>query len=263
MMGRGHFGILLQGVIVLIHQLTTQLVGILGRGLPEERGQIIIIWSLATALEVDEINLSRTLRGGGHHHIPCLEVTVEEALFITTSGEVLGQQTEVCLKFQLVEIKLSSFQETILEIVQVEKHRVGIKLRLGIAMREVEPAGTSQLDVRQLADGALQQLLFLQGVASARLTSSSDGIEQGHRAQVGLQITCLIAAHSQHLRNRQLTQSKMARQIDKGVVLITAGADTSHHRLPLFVRHSVIHTITACTWQLLHGSRLTTLPFFI
>ena len=57
MMRRRHLSKLLHGIVVLVDQFTTNLVRILGRGLPKERGKIVVIRSFATTLEVDKIGL--------------------------------------------------------------------------------------------------------------------------------------------------------------------------------------------------------------
>ena len=53
-MARGHLGKLLQGVVVLVDELAPQLVGIAGRRLPEERGEVVVVRAASAALEVDE-----------------------------------------------------------------------------------------------------------------------------------------------------------------------------------------------------------------
>ena len=179
-----HLGILLQGVVVLVHQFATQLMGILGRSLPQERCHVIVIRSAATTLEINEIRFSL----GIEHDIARLEVTIEEPLFVVGRREVLGQQVEIGLEFQFVEIEFGSLQEAILEVVEVEQHAVGIEGRLGITVGEVEAVSTIDLDVRQLTDGATKQLLLFQGITAACLASATNGVEQGRRAEVSLQI---------------------------------------------------------------------------
>ena len=243
-----HLGILLQGVVVLVHQFATHLMGILGRSLPQERCHVIVIRSAATTLEIDEVRLAL----GIEHDVTRLEVTIEEALFVVGRREVLGQQAEIGLEFQLMEVEFGSLQEAILEVVEVEQHAVGIESGLGIAVGEVEAVSTVQLDVRQLTDGATKQFLLFQGIASACLASATNGIEQGRRAEVGLQIARLVLADSQYLGYRQVLAGKMLTEIDKCVILITTGTYTTHHHLALGIGHSIVLTIATATGQLGH-----------
>ena len=94
MMGRRHLGKLLHGVVVLIDQFTTYLIRILGRSLPQERGQVVVVRTLATALEIDEERTPLAIQ----HHVACLEVAIEETLRVIGIRQVLGQQTEISLK---------------------------------------------------------------------------------------------------------------------------------------------------------------------
>ena len=162
-----------------------------------------------------------------------------------------------------MEVDLCGLQETVLEVVQVEEHAVLIELRLRIAVGEVETSGTTDLDVRQLADGTLQQFLLLQGVSSTGLPTTSDSIEEGKRAKIGLQIAQLVVAGSQHLRHRQLATVEVLRQIDKGMILVTTGANDTHHGLAVVIRQAVIGTVTATARNLLDVGRLCALPLLI
>ena len=122
------------------------------------------------------------------HHVTGLEVAIEEAVNdrrlqvsfneILISREVLCEKAEVSLQLQLVEVELSSFQETILEIVEIEEHAVDIKFRLRIAVGEIEAPGTTHLDIRQFTDGTAQQFLLLERIASSCLTATTNGIEE-------------------------------------------------------------------------------------
>ena len=112
--------------------------GIARGGLPEEGGEIIIIRAFATTLVIDEPRIAIMVK----HHVPGLEVTVEETLhlghgIIEIGRQILGKKTEVSLQLQLMEVEFGSFQETILEIVEVEENAIDIKLCLRIAVGEV------------------------------------------------------------------------------------------------------------------------------
>ena len=85
-----------------------------------------------------------------------------------------------------MEVDLGGFQETILEIVQVEEHTVLIELRLRITVREIKADGTTYLYVRQLTDSPAQQFLFFQRVSSSCLTTTTHGIEKRQRSEVCL-----------------------------------------------------------------------------
>ena len=162
-----------------------------------------------------------------------------------------------------MEVDLRSLQETVFEVIQIEEHAIHIKLCLGIAVGEVESTGTAQLDVRQLTDGPAQQFLLLQRITATGLTTTAHGIEQRHRTEVGLQVTQLIIAGSQYLRHGQLTTVEVLCQIEERMILITAGADHTDHRLPLLVGQSVIGTVTARPRQLMDMGRLCPLPLLI
>ena len=70
------------------------------------------------------------------HDVAGLEIAIEKRLHLLL-GEVVGKHAEVCLQLELVEVDIGGLEETILEIVEVEEHTVGIKLRLGIALCEI------------------------------------------------------------------------------------------------------------------------------
>ena len=231
--------------------------GIFGRSLPEERCQVVVIRTFPSALIVDEVGIALAVE----HHVARLEVTVEETLHVRHGvvkicGQVLGKEAEVGLQLQLMEVDLRGLQETVFEIIEVEEHTVHIKLCLGIAVGEVEPAGTAHLDVRQFTDSSPQQLLFLQRVTPTGLTTAAHGIEERHRTQVGLQVAQLIVTGSQYLWHGQLTTVEMLCQIEESMVFVTAGADHADHRLPLLVGQSVIGTVTARPRQLMDMGRL-------
>ena len=71
-----------------------------------------------------------------------------------------------------MEIQICRFQETILEIVEIEEHTVHIKLRLRIAVGPIQPTCTTQLDVWQLTDCLLQEFFLLLIVSTASLSSA-------------------------------------------------------------------------------------------
>ena len=158
---------------------------ILRRSLPEERGEIVIVRSLTPTLIVNKERIAIVVK----HHIAGLKVAIEETLYdgrfhipcreILIGCQVLGKEPEVSLQLQLVKIKLGGFQETVLEIVQVEEHTVLIELCLRITVGEVQSTCSTDLDVRQLTDGTLQQFLLLQRITATCLTTTTNGIEEG------------------------------------------------------------------------------------
>ena len=199
----------------------------------------------------------------GDHHIPCLEVAIQEALLVAGLCQVLGQQAEVGLQLQLMEVELRSLEEAVLKVVQVEEHGVLVERRLGVAVREVELAGAPQLYVRQLADGLFQQRLLGQRVTASGLTTAPNGIEQRHRTEVRLQIAQFVVAHGQHLRHGQLTLREVTGQIDKRVVLVAARADAANDAVSVRVCQSVVLTVAAGPRQLLGGNRRCPTPLLI
>ena len=136
------------------------------------------------------------------HHVAGLEVAIEEevAIGIAVIGEILGEEPEISLELQFMKVELGGFEEAILEIVQVEEYAVDIELSLWITIGEIEAARTANLNIRQFADGALQQFLLFQGIAAACFSPTPNGIEERSRTEVGLKISKLVIAGSQHLR---------------------------------------------------------------
>jgi len=54
----GQRGVLLSGGVILVYQFLSQIIGIAGRGLPKEGGEVVVVGAAASALEVDEIALT-------------------------------------------------------------------------------------------------------------------------------------------------------------------------------------------------------------
>ena len=133
------------------------------------------------------------------HHVAGLEVAIEEevAIGIAVIGEILGEEPEIGLKLQFMKVELGGFEEAILEIVQVEEYAVDIELCLRITIGEIEAARTADLNIRQFADGALQQFLLLQCVTAASFSPTPNGIEERSGAEVSLKIPKLVIARSQ------------------------------------------------------------------
>ena len=129
-----------------------------------------------------------------------MEVAVEKSLH-RLCRQVFGKHPEVGLQFHLVEVDLRSLEETVLEVVQVEEHAVLVKLRLRIALGEVQSPRPPDLYVGQLAYRPSQQVHLLEVVASARLPSALYGVEERDVAQVGLQVAHLVVACGQYLRH--------------------------------------------------------------
>ena len=109
--------VLAQVFEVGIYQLLAQLVGVTGRGLPEETGYVILYRSPASALEVYEEGVALCIQ----HHVAGLEVAVHEC-FARYADYVARHQLERGFKLQFVEIKSRSLQEAILEIIEVEEY---------------------------------------------------------------------------------------------------------------------------------------------
>ena len=254
-----HLSILFQRMIVFIHQLSAHLIRIFGRSLPQERGQVVIVRTTTTTLEVDEVGFAIAVQ----HDIARLEVTIEETLRVLLGSQVLGQQAEVGLQLHFVEVELGSLQETVFEVVEVEQDGIGVELRLRIAIDEVQFVGTIQLDVRQFADGTTQQVNLLHIVTTTCLTTTTNGIEQRGVAQVGLDIAQLIVADSQYLRHWQLLLGKVLGKIDEGVIFITTGTHAAYHTNTLTIGQSVILTIAASSGEAHHILGLFALPLLV
>ena len=133
-----NLGIVLQRVVILIDQLTAQLVRIFCRSLPKERCEVVVERTATASLEVDEIRISVLVK----HDVASLEVAIEETTgrrlrhvaILIAVNEVVGKATESSLKFQLMEVESCGFQEAILEVVEVEENTVNVHLRLWIAL---------------------------------------------------------------------------------------------------------------------------------
>ena len=120
-----------------------------------------------------------------------------------------GQQAEVLLQSQFVEVETGGFQETVFEIVQVEENALFIEFRLWVAHGKIEVFCTLKLQGRQLANGAVQQFLLFRRVVAAGLAPLPDGVEERRAAQVGLQIAKLVVADGQHLGDGQSALREM------------------------------------------------------
>ena len=131
---------------IFIDQFAAQLMRILGRRLPQERSQIVVIRTLAATLIIDKPRIAIMIE----HHVASLELAIKETLayIISIVRKVLRKQAEIGLKLQFVEIDLRCFQETILKIVQVEQNTIYIKLSLRIAVGEIELLCPTNLDIR-------------------------------------------------------------------------------------------------------------------
>ena len=127
-----------------------------------------------------------------------------------------------------MEVELCGLEKAVFEVVEVEKYTVSIKGWGGIAVGEVQFACATNLYVRQLADSALQQLLFFQRIATACLATATDSVEKRNISQVGLQVTQFIVADGQDLGYGKLTLGEVTCQIDEGMVLVTTCTYAPH-----------------------------------
>ena len=255
---RGNLAVLFERFVVLVNQFTTQFVGIFGGCLPKEGGQVVIVGTLASALIIDEIGMAGTVE----HNIARLEVAIEETVRLL-GGQLLGKEVEVGFELEFMEVEVGGLQETVLEIVEIEQHTVDIKLRLGMALAEVEPTGTTNLDMGQLTDGALQQFLLLHIIPATGRTAARQGIEERLFTEVGLKIAQLVGIDSQNLGYRQTACRKMSGEIDEGVVLVAAGSHHAHHRVALGISHAVITPVAAGTGQFHNTGRLGACPLLV
>ena len=262
MAGRWHLGIVLQRVIVFHHQLAAQLMRIAGRGLPKERGQVVIVRTASAALEIDEIGCWVLGVGRDHHHVAGLEIAVKEVVAVF-GRQVFGKHTEIGLELQFMEIQVGRLQETILEIVEVEQHAILPESRLRIAVLPVQSDGSPHLYVGQLADGHAQQFTLALVISASGLSPTPQFVEERNRAQVFLQIAELVVAGSKHLRHRQLAHLEMTGQVDEGMVFVAAVADDSHHGMAFVIEKTVILAVTAGSGQFLHLCRLVPAPFLV
>ena len=204
MTDRRNLSIVLQRLIIFPYEFTSQLERILCRCLPEERSQIVVERSFTPTLEINKVRIAIFVK----HYVASLEISIQETVHLFGS-QVFGKKAEISFQLQLMEIKVGGFQKTVLEVIQVEKYAVDIKLGLRIAVVPIHSTCSSELNVGQLANGSLQKFLFLLVVSSASFTSTLDGIKERHIAQIGLKIARLIIADCQDLRHRQLSERKV------------------------------------------------------
>ena len=255
---RGHLGVLLQSVVVFGYELAAQLVAIACRCLPEERGEVIVVRTASTALEVDELRIAV----GIEHNVACLEVAVEERVDILRR-KILGEEAEVCLELQFVEVEPRRFQEAILEVVEVEEHAVLVELGLRIAVLPVESACSAYLYVRQLAYCGFQQLLLALVVSAACLATATYCVEKRRRSEVALQVAQSVVALCEYVRHWQLALLEVLGEIDKGVVLVAACAYDADNGRAVLSREAVVLTVAACSGELLGADGFRPTPFCI
>ena len=244
-----HLRILLQGIVIFGHKVATKLVAVTCRCLPEERCEVIIVRSLASSLEIYEVRIVVRVE----HYVACLEVTIEERVGLLRR-EILGKQTEVGLKLQLMEVELGRLEEAILEVIEVEEHAVLIKLGLRITVLPVQSACAAYLNVRQLAYGAHKQLFLTLIVSASGIASTGNGVEERRRTKVALQITQSVLANGKDVRNRQLTLGKMLGKINKGMVFVTAGAHDADNREAVLPYQTIILAVASRSGYAFRGS---------
>ena len=221
-----------------------------GRRLPQKRGHVVVIRASPPALEVDEPRVAAPVE----HNVARLEVAVHETVG-ALCREVFGKEPEVGLELQLVEIELGGLEEAILEIVEVEQNAVHVELGLRVAVAEVEPAGAPYLYVGQLPDGAHEQLFLVDIVAPSGLPATGNGVEERHRAEVGLQVAQLVVAHGEHTRHGQAPLVEVIAEVNERMVFVAARAHHADHGGPVGIGHAVILAVAACLGQLLHVGR--------
>ena len=178
---RRHFGIVFQRIVVFLDELATQLMRIFGGCLPEERSQIVVYRTFASTLEIDETRIPVD----ANHDVASLEVAIEKTV-CRFCQQVFGKEPEVGFQLHLVKVYLRSLQKAVFEIVQVEHHTVHIELRLRIALRPIHSSRSFYLNLRQLADDALQLFLLSLVVTTASLTTATNHIEERTGPQVFL-----------------------------------------------------------------------------
>ena len=91
-----------------------------------------------------------------------------------------------------VEIKAGGFEEAIFEIVEVKEDVHLIQLGLGIADSKVQSLSAEDLQTGQRGQCSPQQEALFLTIAASGLTGRTQGIEEGTRSQVFLQVTPFI-----------------------------------------------------------------------
>ena len=174
--------VFLQGIYILVDQCLPECVREIGFGLPEEGGHVVVDRSPSPALEVNE---PRPVFS--QHDVAALEVPVHEGGCVLLQQDV-GHGLEVIFQAVFLKIHARGFQEAILEIIEVPKHRAAVEGGLRIATVEIQSFSSPVLQGRQQADCFAEEASFSRvEVLFAR--AFGQHVEQGCIAQVFLQIT--------------------------------------------------------------------------
>ena len=101
-----------------------------------------------------------------NHHIAGLKIPVHKGLLhiflnIGTSKQIIRQFFKFSLQTDLIEFKSGRFQETILEIVQVEHHHPATERRFRIADRPIRTTASLELKFRQKGNSPAKKVLHL------------------------------------------------------------------------------------------------------
>ena len=214
-----HGLVLAQGVDVFGQQLLAEALGIVGLGLPEEGGDVVVDGALAPALEVDEPGFAVA-----YHHVAALEVAIHEGGRAAAQEDV-GHLAEVVLQAVFLEVQPGGLEEAVFEVVQVPEDGAGVELRTGVAVGEVHPLGPGELEGGQQADGLAQEY-FLFFAKDACQPCLLDGAEQQGVAQVFLEVEQLVVRAGMHLGHGQALLAEVVGHVEKGAVFF--------HRLPAY-----------------------------
>jgi hypothetical protein len=137
-------------------ELVAKGLGIAGRGLPEEAGEIVVDGTAATALEIDEMGVAFSIE----HDVAGLEVAVKERRKRPSwwVQKILCQTAEILFEAEFVEVEAiaagDGLEEAVFEVVEVEEDIGFVHLGLGIADGEVETLGAKDLQTWQLGNSA-------------------------------------------------------------------------------------------------------------
>lgn len=139
--------IFLDSIDVFVDELEAERVGEISLSLPEERSDVVVERTAATALEVDEPRLSVL-----NHDVARLEVAVHESEGVGLH-ELVGEGIEVVLEATLFKFEPGSLEEAVLEIVEVPHNRTAVEGWDGEALGEVETLSAGELEVGEAANG--------------------------------------------------------------------------------------------------------------
>ena len=124
-------------------------------GIPEERCKVILHWAPAATLEVYEAGFPVL-----YHHVPGLEVTVQESVSGVVHG-IFTDTVEVVLEPYFIEVNPRELKEIVLEVVEVKTHHSVIQFPVREAYAPVKTLTHLKLNGGKEFHGPVEPPQFL------------------------------------------------------------------------------------------------------